>query len=68
MIQLIHGGFATVTSDFCMKAKVVEHYKEIMDAAMDAENLIDVEVRPFIIDLVEDQVSIHFNVIDFEDV
>ena len=54
MMNLIHESFQTITPDFCKK--VVEHCKEVMDTAMEAEKLIDVEVRPFIINLAEDQV------------
>lgn len=48
MIELIHEAFSTITPDFCKK--VVEHCKEVMDAAIEAESLIDLEVRPCIIE------------------
>jgi hypothetical protein len=41
---MIHEGFNTGNPDFCKK--VVEHCKEIMDAAIETENMVDVEVGP----------------------
>lgn len=51
-MELIRTAFGTVTPEFCKK--LVEHCKEVMDSAMNAENLIDVEVRPVIIDLMNE--------------
>ena len=52
LMELIRTAFGTVTPEFCKK--LVEHCKEVMDSAMNAENLIDVEVRPVIIDLMNE--------------
>ena len=52
IMELIREAFTLIQPEFCKK--VVEHCKKVMDTAMDAENLIDVEVRPVLIDLIND--------------
>jgi len=63
MIEMIHNSFKTVTPSFCKK--VVEHCKGVMDMAMKAEKLIDVEVRPIIINLASDDQVRTSNLPDF---
>ena len=64
LIDLIHEAFETVTPEFCLKS--VEHCKAVMDGAMDVEKLVDVKIRPVIINLDEDdevmiRLSSYFN-------
>ena len=53
VIELIHEAFSTVTPDYC--SKVEEHCKRITDKAIAAESIIDVQVRPMLINLDDDE-------------
>ena len=53
LIELIHQSFSEVTAEYC--SKVVEHCRRITDKAIAAESIIDVQVRPIIINLDDDE-------------